>query len=110
MAKNTVIKMGQTFRRQLVLTYVDDGSPVNLTGCAAYCQMRKAPGGDLAATASCSLDMALGRITATFAPADTAGLEAGGYGYDIWIVSEGDKIPLYTEQVTVVKGYTENMA
>ena len=61
MAKNTIIKIGQTFRRQLALTYVDDNTPVDLTGCEAFCQMRDYPGGNLAATAVCTLDYALGR-------------------------------------------------
>ncbi|MBQ6508085.1 MAG: hypothetical protein IJI07_01305 [Flexilinea sp.] len=109
MAKNTIIKIGQTFRRQLALTYVDDNTPVDLTGCEAFSQMRDYPGGNLAATAVCTLDYALGRITATFSASDTADIPEGEYGYDIWIVSEGDEVPLYTERVSVIKKYTENI-
>lgn len=110
MAKTTIIKIGQTFRRQVALTYVDDGKPVDLTGCSAYCQMRDVPGGQLKATAVCTMDVAMGQITATFSPADTATLTEGEYGYDIWLVSEGDKVPLYTERVSVIKRYTDNMS
>lgn len=107
MIKKSTLKIGQTFRKQIALTYVDTSTPVNLTGCEAYCQMRTVPGGTLLAEADCGVDEALGKITVTFSAEDTANIPEGTYGYDIWITSEGDKVPLYTEQVAVVKSYTE---
>ena len=107
MVKTSTLKIGQTFRKQIALIYVDTSAPVNLTGCEAYCQMRTVPGGTLLAEADCAVDEALGKITITFSAEDTEDLTEGTYGYDIWIVSAGDKVPLYTEQVAVVKSYTE---
>lgn len=100
-------KQGDTIRRSVKLKYAGTGNPVNLTGCEAFAQMRKTPGGDLAASAACLIDAALGRITVTFTGAQTAALDPGVYGYDIRLSSEGDTVTLYEEQVSIVLPYTE---
>lgn len=104
----TIIKQGEQFDRVKTLKYVDTGDYVDLTGCLAYCQMRNEPGGTLVATANCSITPDLGRISASFSSTDTGNIPAGNYGFDIWLVSEGTAKPIHTEEVTVVKRYTEN--
>lgn len=104
----TIIKQAQSFDRVKVLKYSDTGDYVDLSGCTAYCQMRTEPGGDLVATAECSVTPLLGRVSATFTSDTTASIEPGDYGFDIWLVCGDEKKPIHTELVTVVKRYTEN--
>lgn len=104
----TIIKQAEKFDRVITLKYADTGAFVDLTGCSAYCQMRTKPGGILVGTADCSIDSELGRITASFSSEDTDDIDAGNYGFDVWIVSDGTAKPIWTEEVTVIKRYTEN--
>ena len=104
----TIIKQAEHFDRVITLKYSDTGDYVDLIECTAYCQMRTKPGGVLVATAFCIIEPTLGRISASFSSEDTAEIAPGDYGFDIWLVSEGVAKPVHTEQVTVVKRYTEN--
>ena len=104
----TIIKQGEQFSRAKTLKYADTGDYVDLTGCSAYSQMRTEPGGTLLATAECSVTPEFGRITATFSSEDTANIAPGNYGFDIWLTCEGTSKPIHTEEVTIVKRYTDN--
>ena len=105
----TTIKQAEQFDRAVILKYADTGNYVDLTGCDAYCQMRTEPGGELLATADCAIVPELGRVSASFSSTATAKIEPGNYGFDIWLVCEGTKKPILTEEVTVIKRYTDNM-
>ena len=104
----TVIKQKEKYEKAVTLKYLGTNTPVDLTGCSAYCQMRTYPGGDLVATAECSVTPDLGRVVATFSSADTEIIEPGEYGFDIWLVSADTAKPICTKQVSVVRRYTEN--
>jgi len=69
--------------------------------------MRTEPGGELLATADCAVTPDLGRISASFSSVDTYQIPPGNYGFDIWLVCEGTAKPIKTEEVTVIKRYTE---
>lgn len=105
---NTIIKQAEKFDRVVVLKYSDTGEYVDLTGCHAYCQMRTKPGGDLLATADCTITPQFGRVSASFPSDVTKDITPGDYGFDIWIVSDGTAKPIRTEEVTVVSRYTQN--
>ena len=103
----TIIKQAETFRRSLKLCDVNTGVIADLTGCTAYAQMRKTPGGDLIASATVSIDTGTGVVTALWDAATTATFPIGTWGYDIWLVCGGDQKPIFTEQVSVIKPYTQ---
>ena len=103
----TIIKQNETFRRSLKLTQTQTGVTQDLTGCTAYSQMRNVPGGDLIATAEVTIDAEQGVITALWTAEQTADFPLGTCGYDIWLKCEDDQKPIYTEQVSVIKSYTE---
>ena len=105
----TIIKQAEQFDRVVTLKYADTGAYVDLEGCSAYCQMRTEPGGELLATADCSVEPNVGRVAASFSSSITAEIEPGNYGFDIWLVCEGTKKPILTEEVTIIKRYTDNM-
>lgn len=104
--KKITIVQGDTLRRNIVLTY-DNDSPVSLTGCEAFSQLRSWPGEELQAEAECVIDAALGRITVTYSADQTAALDPGDYGYDIRITSEGDVRTIWSERISIVVPYTE---
>lgn len=104
---NTIIKQSETFRRTLKFTHVKSGEIIDLTGCTAYAQMRTEPGGTLLDEATCAIDTANGIVSATWSAEQTANLPLGKAGYDIWLKCGDEQKPIFTEQVTVVKGYTE---
>ena len=104
----TIIKQAENFERVKVLKYKDTDQPVDLSGCTAYSQMRVTPGGDLIATAECSVSPVEGRVTAAFSSEQTADIEPGTYGFDIWLKCEDVLKPIHTEEIKIVKRYTEN--
>lgn len=101
----TDLRQGDTFRRKLELTYKDSGNPADLTGCSAYCQVRRSPGQELLLTASATIDG--GNILVLLTKQQTATLEPGEYGFDVRLESGTDRRTLYTELVTVVLPFTE---
>ena len=108
---SVTIKQAENFSPCVKMTYRKTGSPVNLTGCTAYSQMRREPNSELIATGSCVIDAVNGRITVTYDSTVTANIPLGEYGYDIWLVPNGDeseKRPIWTERVKVIGRYTDN--
>lgn len=104
----TEIKRGETFRRSLKLTYAETGKGVDLSDCSVYCQMRTAPAGMLIATAACSINHDTSTIYVLWSSEETRAMNPGKYGYDVWVVRENERKPIYTEQVEVVDRYTDN--
>lgn len=103
----TIIKQAERFDRVIILKY-DTGDYVDITGCLAFSQMRNKPGGELVATAECSITPLLGRVSVSFSSDVTAAIPVGDYGFDVWLVENEDKKPIHTELVQVVKRYTDN--
>ena len=103
----TIIKKAETFRRSLKFTDLKTGGILDLTGCAAYSQMRKSPGGDLLDTAVCSIDTGTGVISALWSADMTAEWPVGDCGFDIWLVSDEEQKPIYTEMCSVVLPWTD---
>ena len=101
----TELKQGDTFRRKLVLTNKDTGEPVDLTGCTAYCQVRRSPGQELLLTASATIDG--GEILVLLTKQQTATLEPGEYGFDVRLECDDDRRTLYTEWINLIKPFTE---
>ena len=109
----TTIKQGTCFSPCIKLTYKKTGSPVDLTGCEAYSQMRTEPGGELVATGICNVNSGTGRITVTYNSLVTENIPVGEYGYDIWLVvgsDETQKRPIWDEKISVVGRYTDNFS
>lgn len=104
----TIIKKGETFRRSLKLTYAETGERVDLSECTAFSQMRTCPAGTLIATAACTIKQDLSTVYALWTSEKTQAMEAGKYGYDVWLVNGDEKKPIYTELVEVVDRYTDN--
>ena len=102
-----LVKQSETFRRSYTFRDAQTKSILDLTGCSAFCQMRTQPGGELIATADCSIDIALGRVTALWTADQTAEIEPGTYYFDVWLKCEDDQKPFVTEQVNIIKTITE---
>lgn len=103
----TIIKKAETFRRSLKFTNIKTGGILDLTGCVAYSQMRKSPGGDLLDTATCSINTGTGVISVLWSADMTAAWPLGDCGFDVWIESDGEQKPIYTELCAVVKSWTD---
>lgn len=107
----TIVKQGEQFIRMVTLKDAESGDPIDLTGMSAYCQMRVTPQSEnIVATATCSLQTTGGRVIAVFPSETTAAIPVGNYGYDIWLVLDGEAKPIYTESVKVVGRYTQNFS
>ena len=104
-----IIKQNEDYIKRFYFEEADTGEPISLTGVTAYSQLRDKPGGTLKATASCVVDTTDNFITVTYSASQTAELEPGEYGYDVWIVENGLKHPIYTARVAVVAPYTDNI-
>lgn len=102
----TILK-GEDYTKYLHLQYADTQEPVDLTGCTAFCQMRDVPGGELLATAACEIDDSNGDIWVRFSGNVTADLPSGEAGYDIWVVENGRKHPIYMTRCRIGDAYTE---
>ena len=104
------VKQGENFTPCIKLTHKKTGAPVDLTGCTAYSQMRTAPNGELIATGNCIIDYPNGRITVQYDSQTTNEIPLGNYGYDVWLLPDGDqnaKRPIWTEEVTIIGRYTD---
>ena len=107
MNPSMTIKQGDTLRRHISFRYIGTNTPVDLTGVTAYSQLRVVPKGALKAEGTVTIDAGQGVITVTYSPAQTAVLEAGNYGFDVRIMSEGDVKTIYTKAVKIIDPYTE---
>ena len=105
----TIIKQRETFRRRLKLTDSKSGAVLDLTGCTAYSQMRREPGGELLGTAQCTVDEKKGEIEILWTASQTANWDVGNAGYDVWLYLEGDQKVIFTETVKIILSYTENI-
>ena len=101
----TIIKKAETFRRTLKFSDKNTGAPIDLTGCTAQSQMRTKPGGTLLADAVCTV--ADGMVTALWDKTTTSAFTEGKAGYDIWLICDGEQKPIFTEEVEIIKAYTE---
>lgn len=106
---NTIIKKGETFRKVIRMKYADTGSPVDLSECTAYSQMRSEPGGILIETGACTIEADTGSIYVLYNAEKTEAMNPGHYGYDVWLVKDTERKPIFTERVDVVDKYTDNM-
>lgn len=103
------IKRGEFYVKHLQLLYADTKEPLDLTECSAYCQMRDVPGGNLLATATCTITAESGEIWAKFFGVQTESLPLGECGYDIWLEENGtSRYPLYTARCQIVDAYTKD--
>ena len=107
MDANTILKQGDTLRRRISLKYIGNNAPVNLAGCTGYSQLRQQPGGDLIANGTVTLGGADGTVVVVYSKTQTASLQLGDYGFDVRLESDGDRRTIYTENIKVVKPYTE---
>lgn len=101
-----IIKQQEDYTKVLKLQYADTQAPVDLTDVIAASELRKKPGATPYLTAACTVDASEGVIRVYYSSAQTASLEEGEYGYDVWIIEDGKKHPIYTTLVQVVKPYT----
>ena len=101
----TDLRQGDTFRRVLSLTYKGSGEPADLTGCTAYCQVRRSPGQELLLNASATING--GEIMVLLTRQQTGSLEPGEYGFDVRLECDGDRRTLYTEWINLIKPFTE---
>lgn len=103
------IKQYEDYTKVLELQYADTMTSVDLTGISAYSQMRDEPNGELAATATCTVDTVNHTVTIVYSGSDLQNLTPGEYGYDVWLVdSGGKKHPIYTTRCQIVGRYTQN--
>lgn len=102
------IKQGEDYTKVFELTYADTNDPVDLTGITAKSEMRDAPGGTLFATASCTVNEEGGTVFVYYSAAQTDEIPTGEYGFDVWLVDNYRKHPIYTTKVTIVGRYTDN--
>lgn len=103
-------KIGDTFRKVIKLTDAETGRVVNLTGYAAYADIKADanPSTAVTASAACTVDAALGRVTAAWTDEQTALITPGNYVYDIRVVSgDGEVTTIFGEPVRFVYAVTE---
>lgn len=105
--KINTVKQAETFRRSYIFKNAQTKEILDLTGCEAFCQLRTAPGGELAADAATQVEPALGRVTVLWTADQTAEIEPGTYYFDVWLKCEDDQKPFTTEQVNIIKTITE---
>ena len=105
--KKNFVKQSETFRRSYLFRDAQTKAILDLTGCTAYSQMRTKPGGELIASADCTIDVPLGRVTALWTSVQTAAIDPGTYFFDVWLKCGDDQRPFTTEQVDVVPTITE---
>ena len=101
------IKQGADFAWYNWLAYKSDGKPVDLTGVQAFSQLRVLPKKELVADGVCEIEAESGTIITNYPSSVTERIEAGEYGFDVWIISEGHRIDIDTVELTIVDPYTE---
>lgn len=102
-----IIKQQEDYTKVLQLQYADTLQPVDLTDIMAFSELRVKPGATAYLPAECTVDASSGIIRVYYSSAQTASLTEGEYGFDVWIVEDGKKHPIYTTRVQIVKPYTE---
>lgn len=100
------LKTGDSLRVRIEVTYKGTKDPVDLTDCTGFTQMRIAPGSELIAEGTVTIDAVNGLITAYYSSDKTANLVPGNYGFDVRLVSQGDVKTIYEEQVKFTLPYT----
>ena len=111
---NATIKQNETFRVSLKLRDEQSGMALDLTDCTAYSQMRRKPGDDLIATATCTINAEKGIIDVLWTSDQTADFPLGVCGYDVWLIFPNnndsyEQKAIYTDEITVIQPYTENV-
>lgn len=107
MGKTMIVKQGDTLRKHILFKYVGTDTPVDLTGVVGYSQLRAVPKGPLKAEGTVAIDASNGSIIVTYSASQTSELEAGDYGFDVRLESEGDVKTVYTKYVKIIDPYTE---
>ena len=102
-----IIKQGEDYRKYLHLQYADTLESVDLSEYYAKSELRNKPGGTLKATAECSITPEKGDITVKYSSAQTASIEAGEYGFDVWLIGADEYHPIYSTTCVIAKSYTE---
>lgn len=102
-----VIKQNEDYIKRFYFEEAETGNPISLTGITAYSQLRDKPGGTLKATGSCVVNTTNNYIEVSYLSEQTATLDPGEYGFDVWIVENGLNHPIYTARVMVEAPYTE---
>jgi hypothetical protein len=69
--------------------------------------MKTKAGGELIASAECSIDIGNARVTALWTAEQTAQIPVGTYVFDVWLKCGDDQRPFTTEQVEIVPTITE---
>lgn len=110
----TTIKQNETLRVSLKLADAKSGMALDLSGCSAYSQMRKKPGDSLIATATCTINAPKGIIDVLWTADQTADFPLGTCGFDVWLIFPDDndgfeQKSIYTDEIQVIMGYTENV-
>jgi hypothetical protein len=113
MAVTPLIKTGYDFRR--VVTILEDGAPMNLTGATAGKAVLKNRVKSLELIADTVIDLNAigtdlpnGMIVVAFSSAATAAIAASGIGIgfiEIAIVKDGARLPIEDLEVAIEKGY-----
>lgn len=105
--KKNIVKRSETFRRTYTFRNCQTKAPINLTGCAAYSQIREKPGKSPAQTAVCTIDEDLGKVHVLWSKEKTAALVPGTYYFDVWLKSGDEQKPFVTEEVEIIERITE---
>lgn len=96
-----VAKRGDTLRRVLTLTD-SSGAPLNLAGASVVCHIRLQGATEDALTPVLAIqDVAAGQVILVLSPAETAGLSAAAYVYEIES-AKGSDVSTLAEGVLVL--------
>lgn len=88
---NLVVDQGTTFSSIITITN-QDGTPMDLTGYSVKSQFRKSYQSSTAINFTASIyDANAGEVRLQLAPADTTGVRAGRYLYDIELTSPSNE-------------------
>jgi hypothetical protein len=99
---NLVVDQGTTFSSIITLTN-QDGTTMNLTGYTVKSQFRKSYESSIFTSFNASLfNAATGQIQLQLAPADTLGIPAGRYLYDILITSPSGQVTRALEGLVIL--------
>ena len=105
--KTLIVNQGDTLRRRVLFRYIGTNTPVDLSGVQGFSQLRATPKGPVMAEGMVTIDATQGAVTVLYEPSQTEELEAGNYGFDIRIMSEGDVKTIYTRAVKIIDPWTE---
>lgn len=100
------IKRGEELLWNDWLNYQASGGPVDLTGYTASSQMRSYPAGNLVAEGEMTINASAGTVQTLYTSEVTDGIDAGEYGFDVWLELDGQKVCIDTVLVTILNRYT----